>query len=83
MKYYPDDRTANLNGAVAAIQCGEFDKATRLLKKAGDTPEAYNARGIIATHNGDFRLAGELFRKAGELPEALKNLQSPRLNRNK
>ena len=74
LKYYPDDRTANLNGAVAAIQCGEFDKATRLLKKAGDTPEAYNARGIIATHNGDFRLAGELFRKAGELPEALKNL---------
>lgn len=74
LRYYPDDRTANLNGAVAAIQRGDFDEADRLLDKAGDTPEAFNARGVIATNSGDFKLARELFLKAGELPEAIKNL---------
>lgn len=72
-KYYPTDETANLNAAVAAISNGEFDKAEELLSKAGDTPEANNARGVLATHNGDFAKATEFFRKAGNLPEAEKN----------
>lgn len=74
LKYYPDDQTANLNAAVAAIQQHEFDRAEELLKKAGDTPEAQNARGVLAANLGDFKAAEGYFRAAGNLPEAVKNL---------
>lgn len=75
LRYYPDDRTANLNAAVAAIGRGDTDLAGRLLAKAGDTPEAENARGILATRQGDFDAAREHFRNAAPLPEAARNLR--------
>ena len=54
---YPDDPTANLNAAAAAIAQGDFDAAERYLVKAGDTPEAQQARGVIAMNKGDFDAA--------------------------
>lgn len=75
LRYYPDDPVANLNAAVAAIGRGDLDAAARLLDKAGDTPQAFNARGVIACYKGDFDAARKYFRMAGELPEAVNNLR--------
>lgn len=72
-RYYPSDEVANLNAAIACMQKGNLDGAARLLAKAGDPPEAENARGVLAANQGDFVKAMEYFVKAGNLPEALKN----------
>lgn len=72
-KYYENDPVANLNAAIAAINAGKFADAEEMLKKAGDTPEAENARGVLAAHRGDFETAIGHFEAAGQLPEAQKN----------
>lgn len=73
LKYYKDDEVANLNAAVAAMQREDWQRAATLLEKAGDSPEAMNARGVLATHLGDFETADSFFEKALPLPEAVKN----------
>lgn len=75
LRYYPDDETANLNAAVASLKNGNTDKARSLLDKAGNSPEAENARGILACMNGDMAEAEMRFKAAGALPEAAKNLE--------
>lgn len=75
LRYYPDDETANLNAAAASLKSDDTDKARRLLEKAGNTPEAENARGILACMNGDMEEAEARFKAAGALPEAAKNLE--------
>lgn len=75
LKYYPESPVANLNAAVAAIAEGDYDRADRLLERAGDSPEAYNARGVVATHRGDFDEARKLFEHAApRLKEASRNI---------
>lgn len=74
LRHYPDSETANLNAAAAYAARGDYDRAQQLLAKAGDSPEAWNLRGIILTSKGEFEQAAECFRKAGSLPEAAKNL---------
>ncbi|MCM1504114.1 MAG: DUF3868 domain-containing protein [Muribaculum sp.] len=73
-QHYPDDVTANLNAAIAALQREDYTVAEELLQKAGNSPEAENARGVVEVHRGDFDKAAEYFRAAGDLPEAIKNL---------
>lgn len=75
LKYYPDDEAANLNAASAALKAGDLQKAESLLAKAGDSAEAWNARGILASWKGEMDEARECFRKAGALSEASKNLE--------
>lgn len=75
LEFYPDDETANLNAASAALKTGDLKKASEYLKKSGTSPEAENARGILACWNGDIDEAREYFRKAAKLPEAAKNLE--------
>lgn len=75
LKFYGDDETANLNAAAAALKAGDYEKAAGYLAKAGDSPEAENARGILACSRGDMKEAADHFRKASELPEAMKNLE--------
>lgn len=75
LRYYPDDEVANANAAVAALNRGELETAERLLRKAGNLPEAENARGVLATHRGDFDAARGHFNDAGNLPESVKNRQ--------
>lgn len=67
---YPDNKTANLNAANAAMMVDELDKAERYLSKAGETPEAIYARGVLAGLRQDYAAAEELFRKAGEIGES-------------
>lgn len=73
LKYYPNSEIANLNSAVVALNNKDFDRAKALLEKAGNAPEAENARGVLAAHNGDFNAAIDHFSNAGNLPEAVKN----------
>lgn len=73
LRFYADDPTANLNGAVAAIKRGDYSRAVILLAKAGNSPEAENARGIVAAHERNFDAALDHFDAAGDLLEALKN----------
>jgi len=61
---YPDNETANLNAANAAMLVEEFNKAERYLAKAGDTPHAIYARGVLAGLRQEYSAAEEYFRKA-------------------
>ncbi len=79
VRMYPDDETANLNAANTALQRRDFQAASRYLAKAGDTPEATYARGILAYLTGDVKEAQSLWQsalKAGvkQAEEALKQL---------
>ena len=66
---YPDDSTANLNAANAAMGVGELDKAERYLAKAGDSAEAVYARGVLAALSQQYSQAKPLFEQAASMPE--------------
>lgn len=74
VRMYPNDETANLNAAVIALQRNDLTAAERYLQKAGNTPEAENARGVMYAKKGDITHATEAFRRAGTT-EAQHNLQ--------
>lgn len=61
---FPEDPTANLNAANSAMQRGDLTSAARYLAKAGDSPKAIYARGVLAALNGDFQNGIALVEKA-------------------
>ena len=73
LRYYAEDPVANTNAAITAIKEGRLDDADSLLLKAGNLPEAENARGVLATFRGDYEFALLHFAAASLLPEAQKN----------
>lgn len=74
LQYYPQSKEAALNVAVAAIGAGNIERAEALLPDIGNSAEAWNLRGIVATKNLDFDKAKEYFSQAGDLPGAKINL---------
>lgn len=64
VEVYPDDPMLNLNAANIELRRGEYDKAQSHLLKAGHSPLADYARGILAAKRGDTASALVLFRKA-------------------
>jgi len=60
VRMYPDDPVANLNAANTAMRRGDLDAAARYLDKAGDTPQATHARGILAMMQADYDRAQTL-----------------------
>ena len=71
VRMFPDNETANLNAANAAMQRRDFAGAERYLNKAGDSDDAVYARGVLAVLTGDTAQAVTLFETAaGRLPEA-------------
>lgn len=52
VKVYPDDKMLNLNAANIAIEAGNFSEARRYLNRAGDSPLADYARGVLAGRMG-------------------------------
>jgi len=64
---YPDNETANLNAANAAMGVQEYDKAERYLAKAGDTAQAVYARGVLAALRQQYDQAKPLFEQAAEM----------------
>lgn len=66
-KMFPDNEIANLNAANAAMSKGEFQRAERLLEKAGTSAEAYYARGMLSSLQGDIVTAIKYLNKAGRM----------------
>ena len=66
VRMYPEDETANLNAAHAAIQRGDLNGAGRYLARAGKGAEAVYARGVLAALEGDYERAQELLDAAAE-----------------
>lgn len=64
VRLYPGEPEACLNAALAALQSGHLDRAAGYLDRAGDSPEADYARGILAAKRGDFAAARPLLQKA-------------------
>lgn len=54
VRYFPEDATANLNAANSALTRGDLKAAAAFLDKAGDTPEAIYARGVLAAKQGEY-----------------------------
>lgn len=77
VRVYPDNELANLNMANALLVKGDAGSARLYLEKAGDSPEAVNARGVAALFNGQYDEAEQHFRQAAGtgLAEAQQNLR--------
>lgn len=76
---FPESEVANLNAANIALKDGNLDKAANLLSKAGESPEAIYANGILKALQGDYDAAREYFVRAARLkisdaPEAIRQL---------
>ncbi len=52
VEVYPDDKMLNLNAANIAIEDDNFSEARRYLNRAGDSPLADYARGVLAGRMG-------------------------------
>lgn len=64
VRMFPNDESANLNAANAALRRGDNAGAERYIRKAGDSPEAIYARGAIAIRNGEYDTARRYLREA-------------------
>lgn len=65
-RLYPSSPEANLNAAIPALRAADLDRAERYLAKAGTSPEAVYARGILAARRGDLPAALVLVRQAAD-----------------
>ena len=76
VRMYPNDETANLNAANAAMGRADLAAAERYLSRAGGTAEADYARAVHAALTGDYALAATHFRSlADKMPEAARALE--------
>jgi len=78
VRMYPNDEMANLNAAVIALAKNDLAAAQRYLLKAGTSPQAQNARGVLAVKQSRFDDAERLFRE-NALPGAQHNLSELQL----
>lgn len=53
VRMFPDNTDANLNMAAIALQREEYTRAASYLAKAGDSPRAIYARGVLAYKTGN------------------------------
>lgn len=67
VRMFPNDCTANLNAANAAMRRDDLERAERYLKKAGDMPEAVYARGALAIRMKDYDTARKYLKEAKAL----------------
>ena len=66
VRMFPSEAAANLNAANAAMQRGDLVSAARYLERAGESPEATYARGVLAALNKDFETGLRLVEQAVE-----------------
>lgn len=76
VRMYPDSEVANLNAACALLEQGLTEQAQPYLDKAGDSPQAANARGVSLRLQGCYDEAVECLHRAADagLKEAESNL---------
>ena len=78
VRMFPKDEAANLNAANAAMAAGEFARAEKYLSRAGQSAEAYYARGIYGalTENWDESFANLEKAKNGGMTQAEEAIDS-------
>lgn len=64
VRMYPNDESANLNAANAALRRDELKKAARYLDKAGSSADAVYARAALAIRSEDYTTARSLLSEA-------------------
>ena len=77
VRMYPADPIANLNAANALLENGQAAEAKPYLEKAGDSPQAANARAVALLLQRRYNEALPLLQQAKEagLPEAEENMK--------
>ena len=77
VRLYPADPIANLNAANALLERKEATQALKFLDKAGDTPQADNARGVAMILLERYDEAERYLRRAAQagVSEASENLK--------
>ena len=80
VRMFPDDATANLNAACTRLNAGDAAGAKPYLDKAGDSPQALNARAAYQQLTGNDEAAAALYRRAAAagLEQARANLENIR-----
>lgn len=66
VRLFPNDSTANLNAACAALQRGDMAAAAHYAEKSGSSAEAVNVRATIAYLVKDYANARRLFDEAAK-----------------
>lgn len=61
VRMFPENETANLNAANTRLNAGDADGAKSYLDKAGNSPEALNARGVYESLKGNDQQARHYF----------------------
>lgn len=64
VRMYPDNQTANINAACTRMELGDLEGAKIYLDKAGNSPEALHAKGVLAMLEGKNEEARQLLQKA-------------------
>ncbi len=67
VRLFPDDETANLNAANAAMGRDDLQAAARYLSKAGNSAEAVYARGVLAIRGEDYGEAKTYLQQAADM----------------
>lgn len=62
--FFPNDATANINAASAALVVGELEAAYAYLRKVWSNPQAFNNIGVYYLIKGDYPQAEQYFRRA-------------------
>ena len=82
VRMYPNDETANLNAANAAMDRNDLKSAERYVQKAGTSAEALYTRGRLAGMQGDYEAAARYFEQASAtMPEASEAVEQLRAYR--
>lgn len=65
-RLFPNDTTANINAANAAMGFGDLEAAEMYVGRAGDSPKAVYARGLLAALRKDYATARPLLEQAAD-----------------
>lgn len=78
VRMFPENETANLNAANTRLNAGDADGAKSYLDKAGNSPEALNARGVYESLKGNDQQARHYFALAAKagVKAAQENLEN-------
>ena len=78
VRMFPENETANLNAANTRLNAGDADGAKFYLDKAGNSPEALNARGVYESLKGNDQQARHYFALAAKagVKAAQENLEN-------
>ena len=78
VRMFPENETANLNAANTRLNAGDADGAKSYLEKAGNSPEALNARGVYESLKANDQQARHYFALAAKagVKAAQENLEN-------